>query len=56
LATTFIENWRRTSAVPNKLAYVAWMTVKTVFTLSAVARIVWLFVTPVHAIKSGQLA
>lgn len=32
------------SAVPHKLAYVAWMTIETVFALSAVAGIVWLSV------------
>jgi hypothetical protein len=44
--------WRRTSAVPHKLAYVAWMTIETVFALSAVAGIVWLLVIPSQATKS----
>jgi hypothetical protein len=38
--------------VPHKLAYVAWMTIETVFALSAVAGIVWLLVTPSQATKS----
>lgn len=38
--------------MPHKLAYVAWMTIETVFALSAVAGIVWLLVIPSQATKS----
>jgi hypothetical protein len=38
--------WRRVGAVPNKSAYIAWLSIESVFALAAVAGIVWFFVTP----------
>jgi hypothetical protein len=42
----FYRAWRRVGAVPNRGAYIAWMSIETVFALAAVAGLVWFFVTP----------
>ncbi|MGB9073367.1 MAG: hypothetical protein WCC22_12065 [Terriglobales bacterium] len=42
----FYRAWRRVGAVPNKAAYIAWMSIETVFALAALAWLVWFFVTP----------
>jgi len=42
----FFRAWRRVSAVPNKTAYIAWLSIESAFALVAVAGIVWFFVTP----------
>jgi len=38
--------WRRVGAVPNKAAYIAWLSIESAFALAAVAGIVWFFITP----------
>ena len=42
----FYRAWRRVGAIPNKAAYIAWMSIETVFALAALAGLVWFFVTP----------
>jgi hypothetical protein len=42
----FYGAWRRVGAVPNKAAYIAWMSIETVFALAAITGLVWLFVPP----------
>jgi hypothetical protein len=42
----FFRAWRRVSAVPNKAAYIAWLSVESAFALVAVAGIMWFFVSP----------
>jgi len=42
----FIRAWRRVAVVPNKAAYVAWISVQTIFALAGLGGIVWFFLTP----------
>ena len=42
----FYRAWRRVGAVPNRAAYIAWMSIETVFVSAAIAGLVWFFVTP----------
>ena len=42
----FYRAWGRVAAIPNKAAYIAWMSIETVFALAALAGLVWFFVTP----------
>jgi hypothetical protein len=42
----FYRAWRRVGAVSNKAAYIAWLSIESMFALAAVAGIVWFLVTP----------
>jgi len=42
----FYRAWRRVAVVPNKAAYVAWMSIQTMFALAGLGGIVWFFLTP----------
>jgi hypothetical protein len=42
----FYRAWRRLSVVPNKAAYIAWMSIEAVFALAVLAGLLWFFVTP----------
>ena len=42
----FYGAWRRIGAMPNKAAYIAWISIETVFAVAAVAGLVWFFVAP----------
>jgi hypothetical protein len=42
----FYSAWRRVGAVSNKGAYIAWLSIESMFALAAVAGIVWFLVTP----------
>jgi hypothetical protein len=42
----FYRAWKRVGGVPNKAAYIAWLSIESVFALAAVAGIVWFLVTP----------
>lgn len=46
LAVYFYRAWRRVTVVPNKAAYIAWMSLETTFTLAGLGGIVWFFLTP----------
>jgi hypothetical protein len=46
LVLYFFRAWKRVGAVSNKAAYIAWLSIESVFALAAVAGIVWFFVTP----------
>lgn len=42
----FYRAWRRVWEIPNKAAYIVWMSIETVFALAALVGLVWFFVTP----------
>ena len=43
LSVYFYRAWRRVSFVPNKAAYIAWMSIETAFALGGLGGVVWLF-------------
>lgn len=45
LVVHFYRAWRRVGAVPNRAAYIAWMSIETVFAFAAIVGLVWFFVT-----------
>lgn len=46
LSVYFYRAWRRVTVVPNKAAYIAWMSLETTFALASLGGIVWFFLTP----------
>jgi hypothetical protein len=51
LGSYFYRGWRRVPVVPNRAAYIAWMSIETVFALGALGGIVWFFLTPSWFVK-----
>ena len=46
LPVYFYRAWRRVAFVPNKAAYIAWMSIETTFALAGLGGIVWFFFSP----------
>jgi hypothetical protein len=46
LGSYFYRGWRRVPVVRNRAAYIAWMSIETVFALGTLGGIVWFFLTP----------
>jgi hypothetical protein len=44
LCVYFYRAWRSVAVVPNKAAYIAWMSIETTFALAGLGGILWFFV------------